>query len=237
MSNILPSKLVQRLRDEFSFEEKPYFENLSNTKKNALIIVDIQYDFLPGGSLAVPDGDKIIPIINNIQKQFDLIVLTQDWHPADHKSFSASHKNKNPYDVIKLNGIDQILWPTHCVQDSKGAKISKELETQRASLIIRKGTNSEIDSYSSFFDNERLNSTGLAGYLIEKGVSKVSICGLAADFCVYYSAMDALDLGFEVDIIMDATKAIDEDEFKIKLESFKKRGGRGISANRVEDEQ
>lgn len=230
MSNILPSKLEQRLKDEFLFEEKPYFEGISNTKKNALIIVDIQYDFLPGGSLAVPDGDKIIPIINKIQKQFDLIVITQDWHPANHKSFASSHKNKKAYDVIKLNGSDQVLWPTHCVQNSEGAAISKQLEAQGASLIIRKGMNPEIDSYSSFFDNEKLNSTGLAGYLIEKGVNKISICGLAADFCVYYTAMDALDLGFEVEIITDATKAIHADEFKLKLKAFKEKGGKEISA-------
>jgi len=231
MSNIFPSKLVQRLKDEFLFEEKPYFEGASKTKNNVLIIIDIQYDFLPRGSLPVPDGDKIIPIINKLQKQFDLIVITQDWHPADHKSFASSHTNKKPYDIIKLNGNDQVLWPTHCVQNSAGAAISSALETQKASLIIRKGMNPEIDSYSGFFDNEKLNSTGLAGFLIEKKVDKVSICGLAADFCVYYTAMDALDLGFEVEIITDATKAIDTDEFKIKLEAFKEKGGKEITTN------
>src|SRR5690554_2210976 len=230
MSNILPSKLVQRLRNEFLFEEKPYFKDPSDTKKNALIIVDIQYDFLPGGSLAVPDGDKIIPIINKIQEQFDLIVITQDWHPANHKSFASSHKNKNPYDIIKLNGNDQVLWPRHCVQNSTGAAISTALETQKASLILRKGMNPSIDSYSGFFDNGKLNSTGLAGYLIEKNINKVTICGLAADFCVYYTAMDALDLGFEAEIITDATKPINPDDFKFKLEAFKEKGGKEILA-------
>jgi nicotinamidase/pyrazinamidase len=228
MSNNPPSKLVQRLKDKFLFEEKPYFEGPSNTKKNALIVIDIQYDFLPGGSLAVPNGDDIIPIINELQRKFDLIVITQDWHPANHKSFALSHKNKKPYDIIKLNGNDQVLWPVHCVQDSEGAAISSDLDTQKASLIIRKGMNPEIDSYSSFFDNEKMNSTGLAGYLIEKGVNKVSICGLAADFCVYYTAMDALDLGFEAEIIIDATKAIHVDEFKNKLETFKEKGGKEV---------
>lgn len=223
MSNILPSKLVQRLKDEFLFEEKPYFEGTSNT--NALLIVDIQNDFLPGGSLAVPDGDKIIPVINQLQLEFDLIVLTQDWHPDKHKSFSTSHKNKKPYDIIKLNGNDQVLWPEHCKQDSKGAAIANSLETQRASLIIRKGMDPEIDSYSGFFDNDKLNSTGLAGYLIEKGINKVSVCGLAADFCVYYTAMDALDLGFEAEIITNATMPIDPKELKIKLKTFKEKGG------------
>lgn len=225
MSNILPSKIVQRLKNEFLFEEMPYFEGASNT---ALIVIDIQNDFLPGGSLAVPDGDKIIPIINKLQKQFDLIIITQDWHPANHKSFASSHKNKNPYDIIKLNGSDQVLWPTHCVQDSEGAAVSTMLETKRASLIIRKGMNPEIDSYSGFFDNEKLNSTGLAGYLTEKNVNKVSICGLAGDFCVYYTAMDALDLGFDVEIIADATKPINVDEFKIKLKAFEEKGGKVI---------
>src|SRR3546814_5740048 len=116
MRNILPSKVVQRLIDEFHFEEKPYFEYTSNTKNNALIIIDIQYDFLPGGSLAVQDGDKIIPIINKIQEHFDLIVITQDWHPANHKGFASSHKNKKTYDIIKLHEVDQVLWPVHCVQ-------------------------------------------------------------------------------------------------------------------------
>ncbi|TCK83275.1 bifunctional nicotinamidase/pyrazinamidase [Albibacterium bauzanense] len=230
MSNILPSKLVERLRDEFHFEEKLYFEGTSNIKNNALIIIDIQYDFLPGGSLAVQDGNKIIPIINKIQEHFDLIVITQDWHPANHKSFASSHKDKKPYDIIKLHGADQVLWPVHCVQGSRGAAISKQLETQKTSLIIRKGMNTEIDSYSGFFDNERLNSTGLAGFLTEKGINKVSICGLAADFCVFYTAMDALDLGFEAEIVIDATKAIDPDEFKIKLEAFKEKGGKEISS-------
>lgn len=227
MSNILPSKLMQLLKDEFLFEEKSYFEGQSNT---ALIVIDIQNDFLPGGSLAVPNGDEIIPIINKLQKQFDLIVITQDWHPANHKSFASSHKNKEPYDIIKLNGSDQVLWPTHCVQNSEGASVSAILETKRASLIIRKGMNPEIDSYSGFFDNEKRNSTGLAGYLTEKNVKKVSICGLAGDFCVYYTAMDALDLGFDVEIIADATKPINVDEFKIKLKTFKEKGGRVVES-------
>ncbi len=218
---------MQRLKDKFLFEEKSYFEGQSNT---ALIVIDIQNDFLPGGSLAVPDGDEIIPIINKLQKQFDLIVITQDWHPANHKSFASSHKNKEPYEIIKLNGSDQVLWPTHCVQNSEGASISAILETKRASLIIRKGMNPEIDSYSGFFDNEKLNSTGLAGYLTEKNVNKISICGLAGDFCVYYTAMDALDLGFEVEIIADATKPINVDEFKIKLKTFKEKGGKIVES-------
>ena len=225
MSNILPSKLIQRLKEEFLFEEKPYFEGTVNTKKNALIIVDIQNDFLPGGSLAVPDGDKIIPVINQLQKEFDLIVLTQDWHPDKHKSFASAHKNKKPYDIIKLNGSDQVLWPDHCVQDSTGAAIAGSLETQKAGLIIRKGMDPEIDSYSGFFDNNKLNSTGLAGYLIEKGINKVSVCGLAADFCVYYTAMDALDLGFEAEVITNATMPIDAKEFEDKLKNFQAHGG------------
>lgn len=224
MSNIFPSKLVENLRDKFQFEEKPFFESSSN-KNNALIIVDIQNDFLPGGSLAVSGGDEIVPIINKLQEEFELIVLTQDWHPDNHQSFASTHKSKKPFDIIELNGLKQVLWPNHCVQGTKGAEFSELLNVNKAQLIIRKGMNPSIDSYSGFFDNGRLNSTGLTGYLIEKGIQKVSICGLAADFCVYYTAMDALELGFEVEIIGNATKAINPVEYKEKLENFKNKGG------------
>jgi len=225
MSTIFPSNLTRRLKDEFHFEEKHYFNNPINITTNALIIVDIQNDFLPGGALAVSNGDKIIPVINELQRQFELIVLTQDWHPENHQSFALSHNNKSPYDIIELEGEKQVLWPIHCVQDTQGASISSTLETKKANLIIRKGMNPEIDSYSGFYDNGRLNSTGLTGYLIEKGIRKVSICGLAADFCVYFTAMDALSLGFEVEIIMNATKAINPAEFKEKLKIFTNKGG------------
>jgi len=225
MSKILPSKIGQRLREEFQFEEKPYFDTQPEKESTALIIVDLQNDFLPGGALAVPNGDETIPVINQLQKQFDLIVLTQDWHPKNHQSFASSHENKNTYDVIKLNGMDQVLWPDHCVQGTEGADISSELDTTKASLIIRKGMEPEIDSYSGFFDNGKLKSTGLIGYLIEKEIKKVTVCGLAADFCVYYTAMDALDQGFDVEIVINATKAINPDEFEEKLKNFKLKGG------------
>jgi len=224
MSNIFPSKLVANLKDKFQFEERSFFENSSN-KSNALIIVDIQNDFLPGGSLAVAGGDEVIPIINELQKEFELVVLTQDWHPKNHQSFVSSHESKRPFDKIELNGTEQVLWPNHCVQGTQGAKLSASLQTNKASLIIRKGMDPSIDSYSGFFDNGRLNSTGLAGYLIEKGIQKVSICGLAADFCVYFTAMDAIELGFEVEIIGNATKAINPIEYKEKLKIFKSNGG------------
>jgi len=224
MSNILPSKLIASLRDKFQFEEKLFFENSSNNK-HALIIVDIQNDFLPGGSLEVPGGCEVIPIINELQKEFELVILTQDWHPNNHQSFASSHESKNPFDIIELNGLKQVLWPNHCVQGTKGAEFSALLKTNQAALIIRKGMNLSIDSYSGFFDNGKLNSTGLAGYLTEKGIQKVSVCGLAADFCVYFTAMDALELGFEVEIISNATKAINPIEYKEKLKNFQNKGG------------
>jgi nicotinamidase/pyrazinamidase len=230
MSNIIPSKLVANLRDKLQFEEKSYFDDATH-KNQALIIVDIQNDFLPNGALAVNGGDEIIPLINELQKQFELVVLTQDWHPKNHHSFASSHKSKNAYEVIELNGLEQVLWPDHCVQGSKGAEFSALLEVNKASLIIRKGIDPSIDSYSAFFDNGRLNSTGLAGYLIEKGIQKVSVCGLAADFCVYFTAMDALELGFEVEIIGDATKAIDPQAYQDKLETFKSKGGTELTAS------
>lgn len=224
MSNFLPSKLISRLRDEFQFEEQAFFDKQSKTD-HALIIVDIQNDFLPGGSLAVPHGDEIIPIINELQNEFDLIILTQDWHPVGHHSFASSHQSKNPFETVRLIGEEQTLWPDHCIQGTKGAEFSPLLETSKASLIIRKGMNPLIDSYSGFFDNGKLNSTGLAGYLIEKGVKKISICGLAEDFCVYYTAMDALELGFEVEIIKNATKAIDPIAYQEKLRILVNKGG------------
>jgi len=176
----------------------------------ALVIIDLQNDFIPGGSLAVHGGDEIVPIINELQHKFELVIATQDWHPLDHFSFAENHSGKKEFEVIKLNGIDQTLWPVHCVQNSKGAAFSPELNSEKIEAIFRKGTNKEIDSYSGFYDNAHLKSTGLSGYLKDKGVTKLYFCGLAADYCVYYSIMDALNEGFEAILIEDATKAISE---------------------------
>ncbi|MBS7333283.1 MAG: bifunctional nicotinamidase/pyrazinamidase [Weeksellaceae bacterium] len=192
----------------------------------ALIIVDIQNDFIPGGSLAVPDGDKIISRINEIQKKFEIVVATQDWHPANHKSFASQHEDKNPFDVIDLNGLQQTLWPDHCIQSTKGAELHKDLNTNKIEAIFRKGTNPEIDSYSGFFDNGHKKATGLHGYLQERKVTSVFVCGLAADFCVYYTAMDALTLGYESTILDESTKAIDPIHFMDLKDNFRAKGGK-----------
>lgn len=192
----------------------------------ALIIVDIQNDFLPGGSLAVPKGDVVIPFINKVQDQYSLIVATQDWHPEDHSSFASQHAGQQPYDLIQLNGMEQVLWPNHCVQNSKGAEFHTDLQTNNIAAIFRKGMNPNIDSYSGFFDNGRLNDTGLSGYLKAKNVDEVHICGLAADFCVFYSAMDALSLGFRTAILSKGTRAIDREKYMEKKDVFIREGGR-----------
>ena len=177
----------------------------------ALLLIDIQNDFLPDGKLAVPDGNEIIPIVNGIQQYFDLVVATQDWHPAKHKSFAANHADKAVYDIIDLNGSTQKLWPDHCVQGTEGAAFSPELNTNRVEAIFRKGTDAEIDSYSGFYDNGHLKSTGLADYLRGRKVLKVYVAGLAGDYCVYYTALDALHEGFETFVMEDAVRAIDAD--------------------------
>ncbi|MGB3180303.1 MAG: bifunctional nicotinamidase/pyrazinamidase [Cyclobacteriaceae bacterium] len=175
---------------------------------NALIIVDVQNDFLPGGQLAVQDGDQIIPVINHLQDHFDLIVATQDWHPAGHKSFASSHEGKKPGDTISLNGLTQMMWPDHCIQGSKGAAFAPALNTEKISAFFRKGTDPEIDSYSGFYDNGHLKSTGLAGYLKELKVDTVYVCGLAGDYCVRFTALDALEEDFTVLLVTDAVRSV-----------------------------
>ena len=174
----------------------------------ALLLIDIQNDFLPGGRLAVPAGDEIIPLVNALQLQFDLVVATQDWHPAGHQSFASSHAGRAQFEQIDLHGLPQVLWPDHCLQASDGAALAPALHTARIEAIFRKGMNPEIDSYSAFFDNGHRKSTGLADYLRGRGTSEVVIAGLAADYCVYYSALDALAASFATVVITDATRAI-----------------------------
>jgi len=176
--------------------------------KKALLIIDVQNDFLPGGALAVPDGDAVVPIINSIQPYFDLVVTTQDWHPAHHKSFAANHPGKEVFDTIVLNGLPQVLWPPHCVQGSYGADFAPELLLNKVAAIIRKGMDAETDSYSGFFDNNKRNSTGLLGFLKELLIDDVYVCGIAADYCVYYTAKDAVENGFNTFVIEDATRPI-----------------------------
>lgn len=191
----------------------------------ALIIVDIQNDFLPGGALEVSKGDEIIPVINYLQKDYELIVATQDWHPAIHQSFASQHPDKLPFESIELAGIPQILWPDHCIQDSYGAQFSDDLDLSRVEAIFRKGMNPTIDSYSGFYDNGRLKNTGLSGYLKDRAVDEVHVCGLAADFCVFFTAMDALKEGFKTSIISKATKAIDKGAMMEKKNDFIQAGG------------
>ena len=177
----------------------------------ALLMIDVQNDFCPGGALAVADGDAVVPVINAMQERFALCIATQDWHPAGHSSFAASHEGAEPFSMIEMPYGPQVLWPTHCVQGSAGAEFHPDLALERAALIIRKGYNRAIDSYSAFFENDRTTPTGLTGYLRDQGVTAVTVTGLATDYCVRYSAVDARKLGFEVTLIENACRAIDMD--------------------------
>lgn len=195
----------------------------------ALIIVDIQNDFLQGGRLAVKGGNEVIPIINSIQEKFDFVVATQDWHPEGHKSFASQYSNKKEYEKIELNNIKQTLWPDHCIQNTFGAEISSELNQNKIEAIFRKGMNINVDSYSGFFDNGKLKCTGLGDFLKGRGVNEVFVCGLAADYCVYFTAKDALELGFKSNIIENATKAINLVNFENSKKKFIKNGGNVIN--------
>lgn len=178
---------------------------------NALIVIDVQNDFCPGGALAVPNGDAIIAGINAQMDVFDSVVLTQDWHPAGHSSFASSHSGKAPYDVIEMPYGAQVLWPDHCRQGTSGAAFHSELITDRADVIVRKGYNPDVDSYSAFFENDRKTPTGLEGYLNSRKTSDITIVGLALDFCVNFSAVDAAALGFNVSVAQEFCRAIDLD--------------------------
>jgi nicotinamidase/pyrazinamidase len=176
---------------------------------NALILVDLQNDFLPDGALAVPHGDEVIPIANDLQRQFELVVATKDWHPRNHGSFAANHPGKNPGDRIILDGIEQILWPVHCVQYTHGADFNPSFDTSRIAHIFHKGTDPMIDSYSTFFDNAHRRHTGLAHYLERRGIKNVYLMGLALDYCVKYSTLDARELGLKTYVIVDGCRGID----------------------------
>ena len=175
---------------------------------DVLLIVDIQNDFCPGGALAVPDGDAVIPVVNRVAESFEHIILTQDWHPRGHLSFASSHAGRKPYDVIGVSYGEQVLWPDHCVQGSEGAAFHGWLAVPRAELIIRKGFHPDIDSYSAFYENDRRTPTGLSGYLRDRGLTRIFIVGLAFDFCVRYSAEDAARHGFSVFVIEDGCRGI-----------------------------
>lgn len=177
----------------------------------ALIIIDVQNDFCPGGALAVTDGDAVVPVINRLQQGFDTVVLTQDWHPADHGSFAENHDGAEPFSMTEMPYGPQVLWPTHCVQGTVGAAFHEGLETDRADLVIRKGFRPAIDSYSAFFENDQTTVTGLEGYLRARGIVDLTMAGLATDFCVRFSAVDAAKLGFAVRVVMEGCRAIDLD--------------------------
>lgn len=174
----------------------------------ALILVDIQTDFLPGGALAVPDGDAIIPVVNRLQAKFPLVVATQDWHPANHGSFAANHPGQAVFAQIDLNGLPQTLWPVHCVQGTPGAELAPGLQRERIAKIFPKGTDAGIDSYSGLFDNGHRKSTGLGEWLKAKGVTEVFVCGLATDYCVKFTALDAAQMGFKTFFIEDASRGV-----------------------------
>lgn len=174
----------------------------------ALILVDIQTDFLPGGALAVPEGNKIIPVANRLQVAFPLVVATQDWHPANHGSFAANHPGKKVFEQINLNGLPQTLWPVHCVQGTPGAELAPGLQRERIAKIFPKGTDAGIDSYSGLFDNGHRKSTGLGEWLKAKGVTDVLVCGLATDYCVKFTALDAAQMGFKTHFIEDASRGV-----------------------------
>ena len=197
-----------------------------------LIIVDVQNDFSPAGSLPVPDGDLVVPVINRIMDKFDLIVAALDWHPLEHASF-AVNQGKEPGEVIKLDGIDQIMWPVHCVQNTKGADFIAGLVVSKINKVFQKGINQAIDSYSAFFDNQHKNSTGLAQYLKDKEVEEVFLTGLATDYCVKFSALDALELGFKTNLIIDACRGVNLNEGDVDqaLEEMKTKGVKIIKSS------
>lgn len=176
---------------------------------DVLLVIDVQNDFCPGGRLAVPHGDEVVPVINRLASLFANVVVTQDWHPAGHASFASSHPGKEPYDEIDLAYGRQVLWPDHCVQTTSGAEFHASLALPHAALILRKGFHAAIDSYSAFFENDRTTSTGLTGYLRERGLARIFVVGLAFDFCVRYSAEDAATAGFPTYVVDDACRGID----------------------------
>lgn len=181
----------------------------------ALIIVDVQNDFMPTGTLPVAQGDEIIPFINKeMHSGYDVVIATQDWHPQNHKSFASNHCGKKVFETINLQGITQVLWPDHCVQNTFGAELHKDLDKSPITAIFRKGMNVEVDSYSAFFDNNKLNNTGLHGFLKDKNVTELTFCGLAGDFCVAYSVNDALALGYKVRLLNNGIRSINPKEYE-----------------------
>lgn len=203
----------------------------------ALIIVDVQNDFCPGGALAVRDGDHVVPVINDLQPRFDLVVATQDWHPREHKSFASNHEGRQVGDLIELDGLPQVMWPDHCVQNTPGAELVSALSTQGVKRTFQKGTDPEVDSYSGFFDNGHRHATGLGEYLKEQGVTDVYVVGLATDYCVKFTALDAQDLGFKTFVIEDACRGVElhEGDVRRALDDMRATGVTILSSNDIRE--
>lgn len=200
----------------------------------ALLIIDVQNDFCPGGNLAVPEGDAVVPVINTLIDQFDIIIQTQDWHPANHSSFASNHTDKNPYDTMEMEYGTQVLWPDHCIQNSLGAAFHPELNTEKTQVIIRKGFRTDIDSYSTFFENDKITATGLSGYLRERGVEELYATGLATDFCVKWSILDGLQEGFKMFLVQDAVRGIDlNGSLQSALDEMKEKGAVFITSDQI----
>ncbi len=200
----------------------------------ALILVDIQYDFLPGGALAVPEGDAVIPVVSALIPRFDLVVATQDWHPPDHGSFAANHAGRSPGEVIELGGVAQVLWPTHCVQGTRGAELVDALDRGAIARVFPTGTDPEVDSYSGFFDNGRRRSTGLGEYLRARGVDEVVVVGLATDYCVKFTALDALSLGLRTTLVVDACRGVELSEGDVARALAEVKAAGGVVATSAE---
>ena len=203
--------------------------------QRALLLIDIQYDFCPGGHLPVPDGDAVVPVANRLAQKIDLVVATKDWHPANHGSFAANHPWRKPGQVIQLDGLDQILWPIHCVQGSFGAEFHHDLDTAPIAKVFYKGTDPDIDSYSGFFDNGHRKSTGLGDYLKEKRVAQLYIVGLATDYCVKFTVLDALELGFETYVVREGVRGIDQQAGDVEraLQEMQAKGAHLVSESEV----
>ena len=198
-----------------------------------LILIDVQNDFMSGGPLEVPMANEVIPVINKILVNFDLVLATQDWHPKDHKSFASNHFQRKPFEKIKLHGLPQTLWPDHCIQGSEGAKLHKDIDSNRIAAIFRKGMDPEIDSYSGFYDNNHTSGTGLSGYLKEKAITEIHICGLAADICVYYTILDSILEGFSTVLVEDASRPLYPDKFDDVKCELAKMGVHIITSNEI----
>ena len=206
--------------------------------KKALLLVDIQNDFLPGGALEVERGDEVIEVANRAMKYFDNIIATQDWHPADHRSFASQHKGKNPGEFIELNGLQQILWPDHCVPGTKGSEFAPGLDADKFTKVIRKGTDRDVDSYSGFFDNAHEKATGLEDYLRSQGIDELYIAGLATDYCVKYTALDARRLGFNTSLIIEGVRGVELNpgDCDAAIAEMKEAGVRVVSIDNLQAE-